>query len=269
MILLKKMLSSLKDFFKSQKMIIMLAKKDFKNKHLGSVLGIAWAFLQPLISLLIFWFVFQVGFKATPIDNFPFILWLATGMIVWNFFADSVNGGTQSIVENSYLVKKIVFKVSVLPVIKIYSSFVVHLFFILVLFIIFIVYGIYPTLYVLQTFYYLFALFMLLLAITWITSSLTVFFKDVGQVVSMILQFGFWLTPVFYSFAQIPGKYQSLMKLNPMFYIVEGYRDSFIYKHWFWEHPKLTIVFWTETFILLIIAYILFKKLRPHFADVL
>lgn len=259
----------MEEMIKVQKMAISLAKKDFRNKYLGSYLGITWAFLQPLISLLIFWFVFQVGFKATPVDNFPFILWLATGMIAWNFFADSLNNATQSIVESSYLVKKVVFRVSILPVIKLYSALVVHIFFIAVLLIFFYIYGYTPSIHIVQVLYYMPAMFLLSLSLSWITSSLTVFLKDVGQFISMMLQFGFWLTPIFYSLKQVPEKFHFLLKLNPMFYIVEGYRDSFIYHYWFWERPRISIFFWLTTLIIFVIGIVLFKKLRPHFADVL
>ncbi len=75
-------------------------------------------------------FVFQVGFKAQPVDNFPFILWLVAGMLPWFFFADAISTGTNSIIENSYLVKKVVFRVSLLPIIKLLSALSIHLFFI-------------------------------------------------------------------------------------------------------------------------------------------
>ncbi|MNN31636.1 Teichoic acid translocation permease protein TagG [compost metagenome] len=112
-------------------------------------------------------------------------------------------------------------------------------------------------------------MFILLLGLSWITSALVVFLKDVGQVISMILQFGFWLTPIFYSYQALPEKYAFLLKLNPMYYITEGYRGIFIYKFWFWERPDLTLYYWIVSLSVLVIGYLLFKRLRPHFADVL
>jgi ABC-type polysaccharide/polyol phosphate export permease len=259
----------LRDLLISNRLIITLAKNDFKKKYIGSYLGATWAFVQPTISILIFWFVFQVGFKATPVDNFPFILWLATAMIPWNFFADSVQTSSNSIIEHSYLVKKMVFRVSVLPIVKIYSALFVHLFFLIFLVILFLIYGYTPTIYLLQLPYYLGAMILLILGLSWITSALAVFLRDVGQVISMLVQFGFWLTPIFYSLKIIPEKYIFIMKLNPMYYIVEGYRETFIYHKWFWEHAYQTTSFWLITVVLMTMGVILFKKLRPHFADVL
>lgn len=254
---------------RNQKIIFELARKDFKSKYLGSYLGIIWAFIQPTIAILIYWFIFQVGFKSTPVDNFPFILWLASAIIPWNFFAESLQGATNSIIENSYLVKKVVFRISILPIVKIYSAFFIHLFFIVFLIIMFMIYGYYPTVYYLQIPFYVASLMLLLLGLSWLTSTLVIFLKDVGQFISMFLQFGFWLTPIFYSLSIVPEKYHFFIKINPVYFITEGYRNTFIYHKWFWEDSYQMINFWIITVILLIIGSILFRKLRPHFADVL
>jgi ABC-type polysaccharide/polyol phosphate export permease len=259
----------LKDFIKNQHMIIVLAKNDFKKKYLGSYLGILWAFIQPTINILLFWFVFQVGFKSTPVENVPFILWLSTAMIPWNFFSESLQSAANSILENGFLVKKVVFRVSILPIVKIYSSLYVHLFFILLLVVMFLIYGYMPSIYYLQLPYYLCSMFLLILGISWATSALAVFLRDVGQIIAMTIQFGFWLTPIFYSLDIIPERFRIIFKLNPVYYITEGYRDTFIHHKWFWQHTHLTLSFWLLTCGILLIGAFIFKKLRPHLADVL
>lgn len=256
-------LSSLKN------LVLNLALKDFKNKYTGSYLGILWAFIQPTIQILIFWFVFQVGFKSMPLENVPFILWLATAMVPWFFLSEAIINSSSSIVDNSFLVKKVVFKVSILPAVKIMSSLFVHFFFVFFLIAMFMFYEIYPTIYYIQIIYYLFASLILLLGISWITSSLVIFFKDIGQFIIMSMQFFFWLTPIFYPLKNIPEKYLYLFNFNPFFYITDGYRNTFIYNKWFWESPVQTTYFWIITLLFLIIGGFLFKKLRPHFADVI
>ncbi len=255
--------------YENRSLIFQLTRREFKTRYLGSYFGLLWAFIQPAITILIFWFVFDVGFKSAPIDNFPFILWLITGMVPWFFFAESLGGATGAVVENSYLVKKIVFRVSTLPIIKILTALVVHLFFILVIFVFFGFYNIHPSLHSLQVVYYLFAVVVLLLGMSWLTSALVVFLKDVSQIVAMSLQFGFWMTPIFWSIKMIPEKYHPLIKLNPFFYIIEGYRDAFIHHVWFWEHPLYTCYFWGITALIFVIGALVFTRLRPHFADVL
>ena len=263
------LLGLVRDIIHNRKLLWQMTKRDFKQRYLGSYLGILWAFIQPTITVLIFWFVFQVGFKAMPVNNFPFILWLVCGMFPWFFISESVSIATKSIVESSFLVKKIVFRVELLPIVKIMSALVVHVFFVAVLFLMFAVYGYNISIYNLQIVYYFFAMICLSLGISWLTSSLTVFLRDVGQFVAMILQFGFWGTPIFWTLEMIPEKYQIFFKLNPVYYIVDGYRQSFIYDNWFWENYSWTIYFWLVTLLVMFVGAICFKRLRPHFADVL
>ncbi len=259
----------LRSIWQSRKLLWKLTKNDFKQKYLGNLLGFFWAFIQPTATIAVFWFVFQVGFKSQPVDNFPFILWLVAGMFPWFYFAEGFSNGTNSILDNSFLVKKIVFRVSLLPVIKLTSAFVIHTFFMFFMFCMFIYYGYSPEIYWIQLIYYLFALTLLLLGLSWITSSIIVFFKDVGQFVAIIIQFGFWLTPIFWSMKLVPERYHSLIGLNPLVYIIEGYRNSMIYHKWFWEDMHMTLYYWAITLVIFIVGGLTFARLRPHFSDVL
>lgn len=257
------------DIIQNRAIFKSLVINDFRQRYLGSYLGILWAFIQPVITVFIFWFVFQVGFKSKPVENVPFILWLIAGMFPWFFFSDAVSNATNAIMENSYLVKKIVFKVAFLPVIKILSALIVHIFFIFFMYALYLVYGYGFSLYWLQLFYYLFAMIVLILGISYITSSVVIFFRDMGQLVTMLLQFGFWMTPIFWSIGMIPARYHWIIKLNPLVYIIEGYRDSMIHHVWFWEKPTMTLYYWAVTLFVLAVGLNTFRKLRPHFADVL
>ena len=259
----------IRDIIVNRKFLWQMMIRDFKQRYITSYLGILWAFIQPTVTVFIFWFVFQVGFKSTPVNNFPFILWLVCGMFPWFFLSESILSATNSIIESSFLVKKIVFRVELLPIVKIISALVVHCFFIVVLFAMFAAYGYLPSIYNLQIIYYLLAMICLAIGISWLTSSLTVFMRDIGQFVAMMLQFGFWGTPIFWNLNSIPEYLQPILKLNPAYYIVEGYRQSFIYKQCFWEHLYLTIYFWLATVFIMLIGAWCFRRLRPHFADVL
>ncbi|MEQ8220747.1 MAG: ABC transporter permease [Candidatus Eremiobacterota bacterium] len=254
---------------KDRRIIFELTKKDFQTRYLGSYLGILWAFVNPTVNILIMWFVFQVGFKSQPVDNFPFILWLICGMLPWFFFAEGLSSATGSILDNKYLVSKVVFRVSILPVIRVLSALSIHLFFIVIIFLMFFIYGYKPDLYTLQVLYYLFATIVLLLGLSWITSSIVIFIRDLSQVIGVILQFFFWLTPIFWSLKMVPKKMHWFFKLNPVYYITEGYRETFIYKVWFWEHPCLMLYFWGLAITVFVLGSLIFRKLRPHYADVL
>ena len=254
----------------NRKLIINLAKNDFKTKYAGSYLGIIWAFVNPIITIIVYWFVFEYGLRAgSPIKGVPYVLWLMAGLIPWFFYSDGINSATNSMYEYSYLVKKVVFKISILPIVKIISTLFIQLVFITFLFVVAFIYKMYPTVYMLQLFYYLFCLFFIILATSYITSSIILFFKDLGQLINIFLQIGIWATPIMWSYNIIPEKYQWIVKLNPMLYIVEGYRDSFINNIWFWEKQIQTIYFWLISLSLFFMGAIIFKRLKPHFADVL
>lgn len=258
-----------KAIWKSKNILWSLTKDDFQQRYFENILGIAWAFIQPTMMILIFWFVFQVGFKSKPVDNFPFILWLISGMIPWFFFAEGLGSATQSVLAYSYLVKKVVFRVSMLPIIKILSAIFIHIFFVLFIMLMFLIYGYEPSIYWIQIIYYMFAITVLLLGLSWITSSLIIFLKDIGEIISIFIQFGFWLTPIFWSINIVPQEYHSLIKLNPMVYIIDGYRDSLIYHKWFWEDMNMTLYFWSVAIVIFGLGAFTFRRLRPHFADVL
>lgn len=259
----------IKEIYSSRILILNLSENDFKTKFSGSYLGITWAFVQPIVIVIIYWFVFQVGFKSQPMNDFPFVLWLIAGIVPWFFFNEALLNSTNSFLEYSYLVKKVVFKISILPIVKVMSAFYVHLFFIVFANIVYIVYGYMPSVYMIQALYYSICTFVLVLGISYITSSIVIFFKDLGQIVSILLQFGMWMTPIMYSYDMIPVKFQWILKINPMYYIVEGYRDTFIRKVWFWNRYNQSIYFWAITLSIFVIGVIVFKKLKPHFADVL
>jgi ABC-type polysaccharide/polyol phosphate export permease len=257
------------DLYFNRDLILQLTIRDFKTRYLGSYLGLLWAFVQPSVTILIFWFVFEVGFKSIPVGDFPFVLWLITGLVPWFFISDTLSGAPTSIVENSFLVKKVVFRVSILPIVKLLSAMTIHLFFVSVIILLFMIYGFYPTLYNLQVFYYGFAMVILLLGLSWMSSALVIFLKDIGHFIAMCLQFVFWMTPIFWSLQMLPEKFHKFIKLNPVYYIIQGYRDSFIHHVWFWDHPIYSVYYWLCASFIFIIGAFVFLRLRPHFADVL
>lgn len=259
----------IKEIYGNKTLIWDLSKNDFKTRYAGSYLGIIWAFIQPVVTILVYWFVFQVGFKSQPVQDFPFVLWLVAGLVPWFFFSEALMNATNSMSEYSYLVKKVVFKISILPIVKIISALFVHMFFLGFTIVIFMAYGHNPTIYTLQVIYYSFCMFVLVLGMSYATCAIVIFFKDLGQIINIFLQVGMWMTPIMWSYDIMADKYQWILKLNPMYYIVEGYRDSLINQVWFWERFNQTIYFWLIAIGLFGIGVLIFKRLKIHFADVL
>ena len=257
------------DIILQRNLLWELIKHELVSRYLGSYLGLLWAFIQPTITLFIFWFVFQVGFKTVPIGNAPFVPWLMCGMIPWFFLSDSIIAATTAVKDNSFLVRKVAFRVSMLPLVKIGAVFLVHIIFVGVLVGVLFAYGIKPNLFWLQIPYYMFASLVLACGIGWLTSSVIIFLPDVGQLTTMLLQFLFWLTPIFWPPSLIPSHLSYILLLNPFHYIVNGYRSGLIDQSWFWQNPGQTAIFWGITSGLFILGAVVFRRLRPHFADVL
>ena len=259
----------IKEYIENKRVIMDLAKNDFRAKYTNSLLGVVWAFLLPLIIILVLWFVFQVGFNSEPVDGVPFILWYIPAFLSWNFFTEAFSSGSGCITEYYYLVKNMQFKVETLPLVKIISASFVHFFFIGFIFIIYAIYGWLPRLCNLQVVYYYFCMIVLLLGVTRIMAALAVFSKDVLNIVTLITQVGFWVTPLVYDPTNMPRVVQIVLMFNPMYYICMGYREVFSTNINFWNHPLLTIYFWIFALVQLAIGNYIFKKLRPQFADML
>lgn len=267
--MIKDFTNFIKGLFQDRKVIFDLAKNDFKSKYTNSLLGVAWAFLLPLTIIMVLWFVFEVGYRSSPVDDIPFILWYVPAFLAWQFFTDAFGSGAGCIFDYYYLVKNMQFRVGSLPVVKILASSFVHVFFIGFIFVIYLMYGRLPNIHNIQVIYYYFCAVSLLLGVSWLMSALAVFSKDILNIISLIVQVGFWATPLIWNPDTMPKNVQLIAKLNPMYYVCVGYRETFSTNIWFWQHPFQTIYFWIFVCILLVVGAYVFHKLRPQFADML
>lgn len=255
---------------KNRKMLFNLIKSDFKNRYLGNHLGIVWAFIQPLVMVAVYWFVFTKGFRNGAVSNAPFLLWLLAGMVPWFLLNDAIINSSNAVTSQAFMVKKIVFEVKLLPIVKIGSAVIVNLAFWLLLLLVCFAYGYYPNLWWLQLFYYMFCIVSISLSIGLLCSAIMPFWPDMGQILSVIFQVLFWATPVMWNQdLVIESKWWFIVKANPFAYIVNGFRDTLIGHVPFWHHYSVMIYFWIFTSVMYWLGNRTFNKLRPHFADVL
>ncbi len=262
------------ELFQSRHLIWKLAKNDFKKRYAGSYLGAVWALAQPVVTVAMYYIVFDkiMGSTATTFRDgvqVPFVLFLTAGLVPWFFFSEALNNGTNALLEYNYLVKKVVFKISILPIIKVIAATFIHAFFVLVLLIVAAIYGYYPTVYTLQIFYYSACLFIFVLALSYTTCAVVVFFKDLSQIINIALQIGMWATPILWNLDSVSSKWVTILKLNPLVYIVNGYRSAIYEREWFFQDFFSTMYFWIVTVVLFGIGALVFKRLKVHFADVL
>lgn len=255
--------------FKMRAMIGMLALRMIKLRYVGTVGAFVWTILNPLLLMLVYWFIFSIGFKAQPVGNVPFLAVFLCGFIPWLLFSETLMLNVQAVTSHAYLVRKMVFPTEILPAVCIVSTLIIHFVFIAFLCVVLGLCHIPLNWFALQFFYYLAALCLLCLGIGWLVAALNVFSRDVAQFVAVLLNIWFWLTPIVWNLEILPSRYVRLIKLNPMYYIVQGYKDSFIYSTPFWKAPQLSLYFWWLSFLLLAAGGMLFKKLKREFADVL
>lgn len=269
--MLKKIVGIYKDIYEDRTLVWSFAKKDFVRRFAGSRFGIVWAFIQPLLTILVYWAVFQFGFRSGDVGDVPYGVWFIAGIVPWLFFAEAFTNASNSFIEYSYLVKKVVFNIDILPLVKVIAAFFIHLFFCVLLFGVFVCMGGTPSIYWIQILYYIFCGIVYTYALGFIAATIMVFFRDLSQIISIIILLGMWVTPIAWQIEVlgIPTKYNFIFKLNPIYYIVDGYRDSLFGTAVFWNKPIWTLYFWIVVFALIIIGTVIYNRLSEHFADVL
>ena len=266
------------ELWQNRKLIWKLAKNDFKTRYAGSYMGRIWAFIQPVVTVALYYFVFEVVFQsraqlvASGVKA-SYVMWLTAGLVPWLYFTEALTNGTNALISYNYLVKKVVFKISILPIIKMISATFIHIFFVAVMLIMyFFIYGYRPDVYVLQVFYYSFCTFAFSLSLSYSTCAIVVFFRDLNQIIGIVLQIGMWATPILWSLTLLSenhAKFSLIFRLNPLYYVVNGYRACLFNNTWFWQDFYTTVYFWVVTAIVFGIGCLIFKKLKPHFADIL
>jgi lipopolysaccharide transport system permease protein/teichoic acid transport system permease protein len=254
--------------FLNRMLLFTLSIRDFQKKYISNLFGLVWAVLDPVAFVVILYFVFGERYSGKNPNEVSFVVYLITGHIAFDLFGSTMHSVTQSITEHSFLLKKVNFRVAILPIVTMLSNLMVHGIVLMVCIVILQFNHIYPSWYWFQLLYYAFAITVFLISIGWLTSSIYLFFPDISNIVAIVTRLMFFLTPIFWKMSGLAVRDQFLLKLNPVYYIVNGYRESLIYHKGFWEHPVLTVYFWSVCIFFLVIGVLVFKRLRPHFADV-
>lgn len=252
-------------------LIYQMSKREIVSRYKGSVIGILWSFLTPILMLAVYTFVFSVVFKARWVggsdSKTEFALILFSGLIIFNFFSECIGRAPSLILGNANYVKKVVFPLEILPVITITSalfnliiSFTVWLLFYIVFF------GV-PTIHILAFPIILIPFMLLTLGISWFLTSLGVFFRDVSQFIGILINILMYLSPIFYPITVLPEKYQKIMQLNPLTTVIEQSRSVMIW------HKGIDWLVWGEFLLLSAmiawLGFIWFQKTRKGFADVI
>lgn len=261
-------------FFESvknnRKLIIQLGKNEFKNKFANTSLGAIWGFVNPFVFMITYVIVFQYILKIGSSGDLPYIVWFLPGMAMWMFINESILSGSSSIRNYSYLVKKVVFPVEIIPVISLCSSSIIGLFLIIISTIVCCIYGFIPNFVLLI--YILLAAYSLILSINRFTSTICTIIPDFSQLLSVVMQLFFWFTPIVWNLDMLEGNeiLLSIMNCFPFTYLVNCIRNVFTGSDVILGTNLIpTIVFWSFTIIIYVWGNAVFNKNRKDFADVL
>lgn len=257
------MAGRIREIYSYRTMIASLIQRDLRGRYKGSVLGFAWTFLNPLLQLCVYTAVFSVVMRA-GIDDYYLFLFVA--LIPWIFFSSSLTGGANCIWSQKELVKKIYFPREVLPIAHVTCQLVNMFFSFVVVFLALLISGkgirVGIILYLIPV---VLIEYLLALGIAFISSSLTVYFRDLEHIMVNVAMAWQFLSPVMYSTDMVPEQFQTIFMLNPMSAVIIAYRDILYYQQIPQFHTLLLALVMGAG--LLIIGWFVFESLEKHFAE--
>jgi lipopolysaccharide transport system permease protein len=251
-----------------------LVRRDLEARYKGSILGNLWPLVNQLSQLLIYTYVFAIVLKVklslhgVPDNNFTFGLWLFTGLIPWMSFTGGLTQAAISVIAQPNLVKKVVFPLALLPIVSVGSAFIESAFGLiaLIFFVALSIHTLHPTLALLPLVWL--TQLLLTTGLGYLVAGLTVFLRDIPQVLAVTLNIWFYMTPIIYPASAIPVEFRDwIFWLNPLATISEVYRDIILVgevKHWSEWGVAAAI-----SAIVFAGGFTVYKRLRPMFADVL
>lgn len=251
-----------KNLYKYRELLKTSVKKDIGGKYKHSFFGLLWSFMNPLLQIAVYAIIFPLIIR----NNIPnYTVFMVCGLIPWNFFSIVINRASFTMIENGNILKKVYFPREILPL-SVVTSETVNFFISTIIIICFtLAYGMGLTPYILL--YPLIAIvqYVLLTGISLIVSSVTVYFRDLQHFIGVLIQLFFYATPIVYSIETIPENFRWILNVNPMTYIIEGYRAIF-YNQTMPDLKNLAIIFAIGV-VLCIVGYLIFNKLQKRFAE--
>lgn len=252
-------------------LIITMTKREIIAKYRGSIIGVFWYFLNPLVLLLIYTFVFteilQAKWGTQGQSKTEFAIILFAGLMIYNFFAETITSSQFSIIHNPNYVKKVLFPLEILPIVSLLSALFNMLMSLTMWLLTYCIVIGYPSYIVVLLPIIILPLCILALGLSWIIAAMGVFLRDLSHVVGLVITALLFISPVFYSISVFPDKYKWLMYLNPLTFAIESTRNILI-----WDiMPAFTslAIFWIFACITASLGYFIFQKIRKGFADVL
>ncbi len=260
----------LKKLIRHRGLIRTMVIRDLRGRYVGSVMGFFWSVIHPLVLLVSYTLVFSVILKQRlggQAGTTSFAIYLFCGILPWLVFQETLNRSSNVLIDHSNLITKTLFPSEILPVTVLAANLVNHLIGLGIFLVVVLLFFQRISLLVLLVPVYLVALLLFSLGLSWFISSVQVFIRDTAQILSVILTFWFWLTPIFFDESRVPGRLSFFMRLNPLSQVVTAYRKCLLS----FETPSMSgLVFLYGAAILSFIGGgLFFRYTKKSFADVL
>lgn len=261
----------LHEHVKYKNQIFKLAKADLIKTYKGAALGWIWALVKPAVTIAVFYFAFSVGLrKGHPVEGYPYFLWLIAGMMPWFFMRDTLTAGAGSIRKYKYLVTKIKFPISTIPTYVCLSNISVNICLIVIMLFIYMGFGFTPDIYWLQIPFYMVLMLMFFISWSLFAGMLSAMSKDFLNLVKAMTTALFWMSGIMYDVNGIQIEIiRKIMLFNPITLICNGFRNSLVYKSWFWETGAEMRNFLILYIIMTVLAVWAYRKLKKDVPDVL
>lgn len=245
-------------------------KNDLRSRFIRSKLGGLWMIINPLAQVLIYALILSevLGAKLPGIDNkYAYALYLMAGTLGWSLFAETISRCLTLFIDSGNLMKKMAFPRICLPLVAAGAMLVNNLLLLIAVFVVFAALGHVPDVQVLWLPLLIGLTLLLAMGVGLILGVLNVFMRDVGQVVPVVLQALFWLTPIVYNLNILPDAYQRWFKLNPLYPLISSYQNVLVFgKAPLWGELSWMMV---ATLVLLVMALVVFRRASPEMVDVL
>ena len=251
-----------KNLYNYRELLKTSVKKEVRSKYKNSFLGVVWSFLNPLLQIVVYAIIFSLILKNKQ-ENYA--IFLCCGIIPWTFFSSAINKSAFTIIENGNIIKKVYFPREIIPISVVVAEAINFLISTIIILGFVIIGGIGITKYLLLYPIILSAQYLVILSISFVVSSVCVYFRDLQHFIGIILQLLFYATPIIYSQDNIPSEYQWILKINPMTYIINAYRDIFYYQKAFEILPLIILLF--IGIVTSYVGYKIFYKLQKGFAE--
>ncbi|MEP7273225.1 MAG: ABC transporter permease [Acidobacteriota bacterium] len=255
---------NLHDLWEYRELFYFLIWRDLKVRYKQTLLGVAWVIFQPLLSMIIFAFVFG-RVVGVPSDGIPYPLFAYAGLLPWTFFSGAVTRSGNSLVGSAHLITKVYFPRLIIPGSAVAAGLVDFAIAFVLLAILMIYYAIPVGLGLLMLPLLVLETALLALGIGMWTSALNVKYRDVGHILPFLITLGMFASPIIYPSSIVPAKWRWLFELNPLTGIIEGYRSALFGRPFNWTALGLSAV---VTLVLLVFAAYSFRSMEKDFADV-